>query len=382
MTVMRTLRPHPPPWRRWIHAAAASLLLLSAGARADLVYVGVNGPGLHTLRLDARTGALAAAAPVADVPRVRWSVMHPRLPILYAAVDDGAPQGRVIAFAVDRDTGALSRLNEAATGGAGPTHLWLDAPSMTLLVANYSGGSASSIAIRADGSLGAVVSTVQAKGSGPHRRQASPHAHAVAVDPSGQFALVADMGADRVFVHGFDRATRALSADDPTRPRSFATAPGHGPRHFAFGADGRFVYLLNELTAELMVLRRDLPSGRLSLAQSVPTRSDSFQGADSGSEIALGRDGRFLYAANRSENTLLVYRVDAQSGDLSLVQRVACGGENPWTFALHRSGRWMLVANERSGQVNVFRIDEDTGVLSDTGQAAKLPAPISITLAD
>ncbi|WP_198021393.1 beta-propeller fold lactonase family protein [Burkholderia sp. WSM2232] len=62
----------------------------------------------------------------------------------------------------------------------------------------------------------------------------------------------------------------------------------------------------------------------------MPVSSETFKGTTSGAEIAVSGDGRFVYAENRAEDSLAVCRVDANSGDLSLVQRVAAGSERPW----------------------------------------------------
>jgi len=112
--------------------------------------------------------------------------------------------------------------------------------------------------------------------------------------------------------------------------------------------------------------------------QSLQTSSAEFKGVKSGSELALGRDGRFAYVENRGENALVVYRVDPVSGELAFVQRIACGGEKPWSFAIDGSGRWMLVANQQSNRVSLLRIDPASGLLADTGQAVEAPAPLSV----
>jgi 6-phosphogluconolactonase len=346
---------------------------------ADLVYVGTDGGQIYAMRFDPNTGQLTMLGAVAEVPKPRWSIAHPQLPVLYAASDESSKEGTVIAFAVDHETGALAKMNALASGGSGPTHLWLDIPSMSLFAANFGAGSVSSMAINPDGSLGLRVSTIKATGSGPHRRQASPHAHGITIDPSGRYALVSDLGADRVFVYGFDRAAHALLPDDVADPRAFVAPAGSGPRRTVFGMHGRFVYVLNELSAEIMALRWDAAQGRLSHVQSLPTSSPEFQGSKSGSEIALGHDGRFLYAGDRGEHTLLVYRIHPDSGEISLVQRTASGGDLPWSFAIHPSGKWMLVANQRSSNVSVFSIDPTTGMLSNTGPSVTSPTPISLS---
>lgn len=367
----------------WLALLSAGLLggCASVGSGCDakgLVYVGTDTTQLRALRFDSCAGRLSMIGPVADVAKPRWTLTHPTLPIVYAAIDGSGKDGSVIAYTVDRESGALTRINEVSTGGGGTTHLLLDAASNTLLASNFGGGSASSIAINDDGSLGARVSTLKATGSGPHRRQASPHAHAASVDPSGKYALVADMGADRVFVYGFDRTTRVLSTEGAADLRTFVSTPGSGPRRAMFGPTGRFVYVLNELTAELVTLRWDAQRARLSQVQMLQTTSPEFKGAKSGSELVMSRDGRFLYVGNRGESTLVVYRIDADTGELSLVQRTRSGGEGPWHFEIHPSGRWLLVANYRSNSVDLFSIDPASGMLTDTSESIDTPAPVSV----
>jgi 6-phosphogluconolactonase len=345
---------------------------------SELVYLGTDGVGIQAVRFDACAGTLTLLKQAADARKSRWLAKHPRLPVLYAAAESTDGDGRVLAYTVDGRTGGLAWLGEAAAGGAGTTHLWLDASSMTLLAANFGAGSVSSIALSPDGKPGALVSTIKATGSGPHRRQASPHAHGVTIDPSGRYALVADMGADRVFVYGFERTTRALVPDDAAAPRSFQAPAGSGPRRAVFSASGRNVYVLSELTAEITALRWNASLGRLEPLQTLALSSPDFVGTRSASELALSADGRFLYVGNRGENQLLVYRVDTDSGELAPVQRLPSGGEAPWAFDIHPSGQWMLVANYRSNRISLMRIDTASGRLSDTGIALESPAPVSV----
>ena len=379
---------HRAPATRVLGLIFESLVLLAlqveaqAGATlegAQAVYVGTDGRGLRVLRFEPQAADLTMLGTVVDVSKPRWLVQHPQLPLVYAAIDGEGQEGRVRAYALDRASGALTLVNESPAGGAGTTHLLLDPASRTLLVANFGGGSVSSIPLRPDGSLGPRTATIQATGSGPHRRQASPHAHGTAIDPSGRFALVADMGADRVFVYGYDRASQALRPDDATPPRALAVAAGSGPRRAVFGRSGRFVYVLNELSADVLTLRWDAEQGRLSLLRTQALSSPDFQGVKSASEMVLSQDGRHLYVTDRGEHTVVVFAVHPETGELSLLQRLPSGGQAPWAFDIHRSGQWMLVANHRSNRINLFRIDTSTGLLTDSGRALESPGPVSIS---
>jgi 6-phosphogluconolactonase len=358
---------------------AGSRAATSGGdAQTEFVYVGTQQAQIRALRLDTATGKLTEIGTVAEGPKTTWVAAHPQLPVLYGVDDDNARDGSITAYAVNRETGALDKINEVASGGRGTTNLVLDPPSNTLLAANYASGSVSSVAINPDGSLGARVSTVTETGSGPNRRQASAHAHSAVVDPSGRYALVPDLGADRVFVYRFDRASHALSADCGNDPAAFVVPPGSGPRHIVFGANGEFVYLLTELSAEVMVLHWDAEQGKLTLVQSLPVTNPGFDGVKSGAEIALSQDGRFVYVEDRGENALVVYRVNSRTGELAPIQRTPSGGDRPWGFAIDSSGKWLLVANQHSGNVSVFSVDPVSGKVASTGESVALPTPVSV----
>jgi 6-phosphogluconolactonase len=356
-------------------AIYASAAMPAQNAPLEWVYVGTQDHRIEALRLDTSSGALVRTATVDADIRPTWLMAHPNLPVLYAVDDQSNKPGSVTAFNVNRSTGELSRLDAVATRGVGTTHLTFDASSGTVLAANYNSGSVSSVAVRDDGSLDALTSTIGETGSGPNKRQMSAHAHDAIVDPSGHYVLVPDLGADRVFVYRFDRATRVLSKDGT---RDFAAPFGSGPRHLVFGADGRFAYLITELSADVMVFRWDAPNGRLTLTQKLQISSTGFSGAKSGAEIALSADGRFVYAADRGENEIVVYRVDAGNGTLSDVQRVPSDGRTPWAFSIEPSGKWLLVANQASGTVSVLAIDRGTGRLSSTGHSAEVRSAVSV----
>lgn len=364
-------------------AAVAKTNVAIARGRDLLVYVGMHGHQIHAARFDPTAGALSMIGPVAELSAPTWAVAHPSDDILYYVREDGNDQSRsgaVDAYRIDRATGGLRHLGETIAQGGGTTHLYLDRPSMTLLVANFGGSTVSTIPVLVDGRLGAISSVLVEIGSGPLERQTHPHPHAVTVDPSGRFALVADLGADRIFVHRFDREARLLRYDRPDEHLHYATAPGSGPRRVVFHPNGRLMFALTELSGELMTFAWNAATGTLRLLDSRTTSTPGFAGEKSVSELAISTDGRRLYLTDRGENTIVVHALDPDSGKLTFRQRLACGGEFPWHFAIDPSGRWMLVANERSNRIELFRIDAAGRVVA-TGTGLDTPKPVHILFA-
>lgn len=348
------------------------------------VYFGTHGQkpgeGIFGARFDERTGTLVSLGEVAAVFRPTWLASDPRRKGLFAvseAGNDGKSDGQVLSFAIGPD-GKLARLGVQDSGGGGPTNLDFEPRSGSLAVANYGTGSAGVFHVDAGGNLGPVGSLAKDFGTGPSPRQTSPHAHAVTFDPSGRYLLVPDLGADRTFVYRFDSATRTLAA----APRPYAqVAPGTGPRHIVFGSNGRFAYLATELTAQVIAYRWDAATGGLDPVQTIDLLPPDFQGQRSAAEIAVSRDGRFLYVSSREgENAIYVFSVDRAHGTLTRVQRFETG-KRPWSFGLSPGGRWVLVAQEAENRVVVLRRDPATGRLTATGQGMDVFQPVNVTFA-
>ncbi|UZN04029.1 lactonase family protein [Cellulomonas sp. S1-8] len=213
------------------------------------------GEGVWQVDLDAATGALGEPRLVVETPAPTYLATHPGGRWLYA-VGESAP-GSVTAFEVGDDGGLTARAT-VASGGTSPCHLLV--VEDTLYVANYIDGVLGVVPLTADGAFtpDVVASGLPAQefahaGTGPDAdRQEGPHAHFVALTPDGRHVLVADLGTDELRRY-------ARAADGSLTPDGVAArlAPGTGPRHVAFAADGAHLYVVGELDASVHVLLWD-----------------------------------------------------------------------------------------------------------------------------
>lgn len=339
---------------------------------------GDSDQGLFSADLDAASGRLSSLRPAAGIVRPTWQVAAPDGAVVYSVSEtgnDGRSQASVYSLGFDRNSGKLTILNQVGSGGGGATYLALDPRSKTLFVANYGTGTVAALPVLADGRLGPAASVQKDIGSGPSPRQKSAHAHSVAIDPSGRFLLVADLGADRIFIYRFDPATRQLT---PAATPYVATPPGSGPRHMAFGHDGRFLFVDSELSGEVSAYRWNGAAGTLRLVQTLSAFPSDYQGNKSAAELAVSKDGRFLYVSTRNNDMLVVYAISRSNGHLREIQRLPAGGKTPWSFALSPDGAWLVVANEASNRVDLFGVDRNSGRLTATGQSLSVPTPVSI----
>jgi 6-phosphogluconolactonase len=383
-------------------AAAVALMSLTGGdlkahqapvaprveGRTTRVYVGTYtrgaSRGIYVVGFDPSSGTWTSVPALAgQSENPSFLALHPSGRFLYAVNEvadfKGARTGAVSAFAVDQATGHLALVNQQPSEGANPCHITIDAAGRNALVANYTSGTVAVLPIARDGRLGPASAVRRRSGSGPVRaRQEGPHAHQIVLDASGRFAIWTDLGTDRVVV---DRYTAGAGTLEPNEPDGVGIQPGSGPRHLAWHPAGRVLYLLNELSSSVLALRFDASRGALEVFQTVPARSAGASGQNTAAEIAVSRDGRFLYTSNRGDDDIAVFAVDGASGGLTPVAHVPTGGRTPRNFAIDPSGRWLVVANQGSNSIVVFRLDSATGVPARAGPSASVPEPVCVLFA-
>jgi 6-phosphogluconolactonase len=203
-------------------------------------------------------------------------------------------------------------------------------------------------------------------------RQAHAFAHSIITDPSNRFALVADLGLDKVFVYRFGARDGSLEPNDPAFA---AVAPGSGARHVRFHPSGKWVYVVNEMASTITGFDWVSDTGTLRELQTVSALPKGFAGTSAAAEIEVHPSGKFLYASNRGADCIAVFGVDQETGRLSLVEHIPSGGKVPRNFALDPTGRWIVCTNQDSDNAVVFRIDEATGRLTPTGMPVTVPSP-------
>jgi 6-phosphogluconolactonase len=346
------------------------------------VYVGTGSDdpeaGIYRFRFAPRTGALTPVGSVTPTMNPTYLTLSEEGRHLYS-VNETADSAMVSAFAVDPDTGDLTRLNQVAARGGAPCYISMDATGRWVFVANYLGGNLAVFPVQDDGSLGAATQVVSHTGSGADpERQTAPHAHYVHVDPQNRYVLAADLGIDEIRVYPFDAARGRL---DTAAVRRIETPPGTGPRHLAVHPNGEIVYMIGELSGTVTAYDYDAETGRMTPRQTVRTVPEDFDGAARSADIHVHPSGNVVYASNRGDaNGIVHYRVD-DTGTLTAAGRQRDQVEWPRHFAIAPGGEHLLVANRHADRITVYRIHPGTGALTVTGQTATVPAPTNITFA-
>ena len=358
-------------------------LFLAHLAMAQIMYVGTytegTSKGIYAYRFDATTGKLASMGLMAETPDPTFLALHPSGKYLYAVNElntfQGKKTGGVTAYSIDRATGKLTQLNQVSSGGPGPCHLIVDATGKTLMVANYAGGSFASFPIGADGKLGEAASFIQETGSSVDKsRQSEPHAHSVNLPKNNKFMLGADLGTDKIMIFRLDAAHGKITPSDPP---SASVKPGSGPRHMVIAPDQKHVYVLSEMGSSVTTFEYNPDTAAMKELDMVSALPAGFKGQSSGAEIAIANNGNFVYASNRGNDSIAVFRVDKKTGKLTLIQNQSTLGKQPRAFALDPTGNYLIAGNQQTNTMATFKVDRNTGMLSPTGDKYDLGAPVT-----
>jgi 6-phosphogluconolactonase (cycloisomerase 2 family) len=188
--------------------------------------------------------------------------------------------------------------------------------------------------------------------------------------PDGKHLIVADLGTDKIYTYSIDS-----SKEKPLELVSeYEVIKGDGPRHLTFSSDGKTVFAVQELTANLEIF--DFLGGKLSSRQRLSMLEEDFQGGVGAAEVRLSPNGENVYVSNRGEaNTISVFGKD-QSGNYALMQVVSSGGLMPRNFNLTSDGKYLLCAHQASNDIVVFERNTDSGLLSPTAWKVAVHKPV------
>lgn len=375
------------PNGKWTALVVLLLFCTSAGAQQMgkqphlfWVYIGNqtrNGIGLF--KLDTEAGKLTAEGIAAPANITSFIGLSPDQKYLYSSINlsETARVSGVQGFSIDAKTGKLSPINNQPTGGEDATFVSVDPSGKTVLVAHYSMGTVVALPRAADGKLSPFTTNIKQIGSSVHpERQTHAYAHAINTDLSGKFAIVCDLGCDKLFVYKLDPEAGKLTPNDPP---AAVTAPGSGPRHLTFHPNNKWAYVITEMGGTVISYTWDAGRGVLNEFQTISTLPEDFKGTNTSAEVQIDPSGRFLYASNRGDtNFLTIYTIDQQTGKLTLVDRQDSAGKTPRNFRIDPTGKFMIVANQTSGNLVLFKIDQATGKLTQMGTPLEITNPTCV----
>ncbi|KAF2788616.1 putative isomerase YbhE [Melanomma pulvis-pyrius CBS 109.77] len=309
-------------------------------------------------------------------------------------VDEGfqTPNASINTLKINAD-GSLKSIAKVDTI-QGPVSTQFFNKNKALALAHYGGSAISTFTVSGKGTFTPLQNfTFVAKG--PRPEQEASHVHEAIIDPTGQYLLFPDLGADVVRVYCIDPATSLIAAHD-----SLQSKPGYGPRHAVFRKTGgkTYLYVIHELGNKIIAYKVEyLESGGLGFKEVQEIGLYGSQETPAGTkaaEISVSPDHRFIVASNRNATVFSVDNPDPKNstkipsdslvtfapkndGTLEFVQLAPSGGSFPRHFKFNKDGSLIAVGNQNTFTVDVFTRNVKSGKLGARVASALIGAPVT-----
>lgn len=334
-------------------------------------YTKGESEGIYAFTLDTEGKKLTDIRVAAKLENPTYLTISKDNQLLYSVVKEG-DTGGVASYSINAQTSELRALNSQVSEGSPPCHVNIDQSASNVLSANYHKGTVESYLVNQEnGSLHPAISVIKHTGSGPDERQEKPHTHYAGFTPDEKYVVVVDLGIDKLITYEVNDGVL-------TEKTTLNLKPGSGPRHLAFHPKGKIAYIMTEFSSEVIVLHYHSEDGSFTQLQAISTIPEEFTENNQGSAIHLSSDGRFVYAGNRGHDSIAVFSVNHDSGELSYVEHTSTHGNWPRDFVLDPTEKFVIASNQNSSNLVLFSRDETTGKLTKLQSDVVIPDPVCV----
>ncbi|WP_122563708.1 lactonase family protein [Pseudomonas viridiflava] len=335
-------------------------------------YISSPADGLISqYQLDDASGALSLVEQTKAGDQVNPMALSPDGKALFAALR--AKPYQVVSFSIEPVTGHLKPLAQAPLAES-LAYLSTDRSGRFLMGASYGADLLSVQPIDAQHRPSDSIQTYKT----------GMHAHSVRTDPSNRFAYAGNLGVDRVLQY------RLEPKDGKLVPigEGYVTVPENtGPRHLAFAPNGKFLYVVGEMSGTVTAFSINDKTGglkqvnqangipeRLKLApgQARDARNNDLKDDPTpriwAADVRISPDGKWLFTSERTSSSVSVFKVDPATGKVTFVENYPVEEKQPRNIAVAPNGRWLLVTGEKAEKVGSYSIAAD-GVLKRVSEA-------------
>lgn len=135
---------------------------------------------------------------------------------------------------------------------------------------------------------------------------------------------------------------------------------------------------MTELSNEVIGLSYNPEDGSFKELQYISAIPEDFTDNSQGSAIHISADGRFVYAGNRGHDSIALFTVNQDTGELTFVEHTSTEGNWPRDFVLDPSGKFVVASNQESHNLVLYSRNEETGKLTLLQSDVVVPYPVCV----
>lgn len=320
--------------------------------------------GIKIFDVDMENGRLSLRGQV-SITNSSYITMSHNKKFLYAITDFGVESYRIL------KDGGLEHINSAGINGMRGCYLSTGYEDRHLFCAGYHDGKITVLRISPDtGEIGAITDEVYHKGFGSvAERGFRPHISCVKMTTDNKYLCAADSGIDYVNIYRLDHVNGTLKQADIIRCDIESA-----PRHLKFSVDGRFMYVIGEMKNRIYVYEykdvNDQPF--FEHVQTIPSTDNYNVKGVAAITLNVSHDGKYITASNAGENSASVFKIDPDTGMLTMLFCLPTSGEYPKDATLFPDSRHLVSLNHESDTITLFRVDYENKCIVMNGRELKL----------
>ncbi|KUI57804.1 hypothetical protein VP1G_05085 [Cytospora mali] len=371
-------------------ATATNLYVSSYSGTVTSLSLTVSNDGTYSLeQLAVNDGA---------APSPSFLLLNGENNILYATdenVDGG--NGSISAYTTLSD-GSLARIDRQVTL-PGTVHLAFYNDRKNLVLAHYSGSSVSSWAVQPNGTLSHLQSFTFTQPPRTNPRQDSPHPHGVFLDPTTDYILSPDLGADQIRIFHINKKTGELDIFP-----SLNVTSESGPRHATFlaTAENTYLFIINELGNSISSYKVEYDAAGPQFTEVAWTGilgNNTIPSNVTAAEIVITPDQKHILTSSRGDNlfnltdpldasanltsdSLQSWTIGQKDAALSLDQIFPAGGKIPRQFSINKNGTLAAVGLQGSARVAIITRDEVTNKFGEIVAEFDVPGEVTSIIWD
>lgn len=323
--------------------------------------------GIKIFDVDVKKGLFTEKAKIKISNSSYITISHNRK-YLYSITDYG-----VEAYSILPD-GGLETISAASINGMRGCYLSTDYKDEFLFVAGYHDGKITVMKLAKDGTISGICDEIYHKGMGSIvDRNYRPHVNCVKMTRDNKYLLAADLGMDHVKVYSLDHKTGKLKLVDIIHSEQYS-----GPRHFKISKDGKFIYIVHEVSNCVDVYRYEEVSDSnpsFEKIQTISTLNDYHAGDSAASAINLSMDYNYLICSNAGDNSVIIYKIDKKTGMLEKVLCLPISGSYPKDAMMFPDNKHLVSLNHENSTMTFFSVNIKEGTLVMNAKEIKIMQP-------
>ena len=330
-------------------------------------YTAKDKRGITIYDVDNETGVLTEKGKVEITNSSYLTCSHNRK-FLYSITDFGVKGFRILS------DGMLEEINEASINGMRGCYLSVDYEDRFIFVSGYHDGKLTVLRLNEDGSIGEITEEIYFKGLGDvMERNFTPHVTCAKMSRDNKFLFATDSGMNHTYVYELNHEKGTLKQIDIIRSEMNA-----GPRHLITSADGKYIYIVNEMANSIDVFSYTLASEHdpeFEKIQTISTLNEYHASRSISCTLTLAADKQHIVATNAGDNSVSIFKRDDATGELSRILCLPISGSYPKDALLYPDNKHLVSLNHESGTMTFFACDLEKGLIYMSSKEIRIEHP-------